>query len=236
MANTANLSMPLLAQSQAQKHVTVNEALALLDSVAQLTLESVTTATPPVSPVEGQGYVVASGGTDAWLGADGQLAVFTNGGWRLIAPQAGWKAWIKDEGRAYFYDGTEWHGDAVIASPHGARISLEVMEFDHTLTSGVTNTTSQMIPAYSVVFGVTGRVTQAVTGSLASWSLGVADSTARYGSGLLKPQSSWAFGLTGQPVSYYAQTPLVLSAKGGTFSGGIVRLAVHLMRFGLPRI
>ena len=36
MARTAQLDLPLVAPSQAQKHVTVNEALARLDAVAQL--------------------------------------------------------------------------------------------------------------------------------------------------------------------------------------------------------
>ena len=169
MANTANLQMPLLAQSQAQKHVTVNEALALLDSVAQLTLESVITTDPPATPLEGQGYAVPTGATGDWSGADGQLAVFTNGGWRLITPQAGWKAWVKDEARSYSYDGTEWHADAVIVSANGARMSLEVMEFDHVLGAGASSITTQVIPAYSLVFGVTGRVTQAITGSASAW-------------------------------------------------------------------
>ena len=40
MADTTNLTLPLLAASQAQKHVTVNEALTRLDGMVQLTLRS----------------------------------------------------------------------------------------------------------------------------------------------------------------------------------------------------
>ena len=35
MASTAQLALPLVAPAQAQKHVTVNEALARLDAAAQ---------------------------------------------------------------------------------------------------------------------------------------------------------------------------------------------------------
>lgn len=236
MPNTANLQMPLLQQSQAQKHVTVNEALSVLDSIAQLTLESMTTSAPPSAGVEGQGFAVPVGATGDWAGAEGAIAIFSNAGWRFVAPMAGWKAYVKDEARAYLFDGAEWQGDAVATSPNGARLSLEVLEQDHTVSSGANNTTGVIIPAYSVVFGVTGRVIQTLTGSLDTWQLGVADSTARYGSGLKTAAGDWAFGLTGQPITYYAETPLVLSADGGTFGGGTVRLAVHLLRFGVPRM
>ena len=46
MADTTNLTLPLLAASQAQKHVTVNEALSRLDGMVQLRLLSISTATP----------------------------------------------------------------------------------------------------------------------------------------------------------------------------------------------
>ena len=38
MAETAKLTLPLLEAAQAQKHVTVNEALVRLDAAAHLTL------------------------------------------------------------------------------------------------------------------------------------------------------------------------------------------------------
>lgn len=236
MPNTANLQMPLLQQSQAQKHVTVNESLSILDSLAQLTLVSLTIATPPGTGVEGEGYGVPTGATGDWSGADGNVAVFTNGGWRFIAPRAGWKAYVQDETRAYLYDGVEWQCDAVATSSNGASLSLEVLEFDHAVSSGVSNTTSVIIPAYSVVFGVTGRVTQNLSGSLDSWQLGVNDSLSRYGAGLGKDAGDWAYGLTGHPITYFAETPLVLSAQGGSFSGGDLRLAVYLLRLGVPRV
>lgn len=236
MPNTANLQMPLLQQSQAQKHVTVNEALSLLDSIAQLTFESISTATPPSSAIEGAGYGVPVGATDDWAGADGSIAIYSNGGWRFVAPLAGWKAFVKDEARAYLFDGTEWQCDAVVTSPNGARLSLEVLEFDHTITSGVSNTTTQVIPAYSVVFGVTGRVLEDLTGSQSSWQLGVPESASRYGVGLKVAAGDWAYGLTGQPVTYFAETPLLLTAEGGAFGGGSLRLAVHYLRFGVPRL
>lgn len=44
---TPNLSLPFILPAQAQKHVTHNEAIELLDMVVQLTLESVGATDPP---------------------------------------------------------------------------------------------------------------------------------------------------------------------------------------------
>ena len=54
--------------AQAQKHVTVNEALARLDAAAQLRVISFAETTPPASAVDGAGYLVPAGATGAWAG------------------------------------------------------------------------------------------------------------------------------------------------------------------------
>jgi len=46
---------------------------------------------------------------------------------------------------------------------------------------------------------------------------------------------SWLRGLTGQPVTYWADTPLELTALGGSFASGTVRLAIHLVELTMPR-
>ena len=48
MTDTPRMSLPLLAPAQAQKHVTVNEALARIDALTHLTLASVSLTVPPV--------------------------------------------------------------------------------------------------------------------------------------------------------------------------------------------
>jgi hypothetical protein len=52
---TANLELPYILPSQAQKHVTHNEALQRLDAVTQLTVTA-SLATPPSDPEEGTCY------------------------------------------------------------------------------------------------------------------------------------------------------------------------------------
>lgn len=91
--------------SQAQKHVTPNEALRKLDAIVQISVQNRTTSTPPVTPDEGVRYIAADGAADAWSGRDGEIAMFQDGTWTFHTPQAGWLAWIEDEQLLLAFDG-----------------------------------------------------------------------------------------------------------------------------------
>jgi hypothetical protein len=99
------LSLPYLLPSQAQKHVTHNEALEILDASTQIAVAGRTANAPPPGPVEGDRHLVGSAPTGAWAGQAGRLAVLTNGGWRFVAPQAGWLIWVEDEATLWLHDG-----------------------------------------------------------------------------------------------------------------------------------
>lgn len=90
--STARLSLPLLQPSQAQKHVTHNEALALLDSIVQLAVTGFDASEPPASPAEGEIHALDAAPTGVWAGQGGMLAVFRNAAWNFIAPRPGWLA------------------------------------------------------------------------------------------------------------------------------------------------
>jgi hypothetical protein len=109
---TPNLSMPLILPAQAQKHVTHNEALQLLDALVQLVLQSRTLTTPPASPVAGQSYVVPAGATGVWAPHIGTVAVFMNAGWVYIAPNEGWRAYVIDEATVLTRDAAGWRSYA----------------------------------------------------------------------------------------------------------------------------
>ena len=36
------------------------------------------------------------------------------------------------------------------------------------------------------------------------------------------------------PQAFYADTPIVLTARGGSFTGGSVRIAIHYLTLGGP--
>jgi hypothetical protein len=236
MSETTNLRLPLVMAGQAQKHVTVNESLARLDVFAQMRLASRTLASPPVSAADGAAYAVPQGSTGTWAGEDGRIALGINGGWEFAEPRAGWRAWIEDEGLPAVFDGVAWAAGAAAVSPGGAALSFRIEELDHPVTAGSESTTVPVIPASAIVFGVTGRVTEALGGTASGFRVGIAgESPDRYGSGIGTGAGAWFRGLTGSPLAYYTDTPLTLAAEGGSFSGGAVRIAVHLAELGLPR-
>ena len=81
MPNSPALGLPLLTAAQAQKHVTMNEALLRLDVLAQLAFKSRSLAIPPASPLEGDAYLVPSGAGGSWALWDANIAVFRDGVW-----------------------------------------------------------------------------------------------------------------------------------------------------------
>jgi hypothetical protein len=235
MTRTARLDLPLLQAAQAQKHVTVNDALSRLDGLCQMTLEAVDTDIPPPSPQEGQAWAVGAAAQGDWEGQSGRVAFFVNGGWIFALPRIGWRAWLRAAGTTALFDGAAWQGGACAVSLNGAGTVAEVVEADVPIVPGGSTDTVPLIPAGSVVQAITGRVLTDLAGGAVSWRLGVAGSEDRYGTGYGLTAGSWARGLTGQPQAYWSDTPLRISAEGGVFSDGLLRLAIHLTRFTLPR-
>ncbi|MBQ1202293.1 MAG: DUF2793 domain-containing protein [Loktanella sp.] len=105
---TPNLSLPFILPAQAQKHVTHNEAIELLDLIVQLTLSSVTQTTPPAAAVEGQSWAVPAGASGGWTGQVGMIASWRGGGWLFVAPVAGWVAWVTDQAALQVWTGADW--------------------------------------------------------------------------------------------------------------------------------
>ncbi|MBV5261403.1 DUF2793 domain-containing protein [Synechococcus moorigangaii CMS01] len=109
MTSTSNLSLPFIMPAQAQKHVTHNDALLVLDALVQLSVASRQLSVPPDDPQPGERHIVAEGAGGLWTGVPaGHVAAFQDGAWRIFAPQAGWIAWIADEGAALVFDGEGW--------------------------------------------------------------------------------------------------------------------------------
>lgn len=63
---------------------------------------------PPASPTLGSCYLVAAGATGAWIGKQDNLACFTAGGWRFVAPLPGMTAYVRSTSVWALYRSSAW--------------------------------------------------------------------------------------------------------------------------------
>jgi hypothetical protein len=103
-----NLNLPFLMPSQAQKHVTHNEALVTLDNIVQLAVSDRHRTAPPAGPLDGDRHIVAVGATGAWTDHDGDIACFVDGGWQFFSPRNGWLTWLSDEAHLLVRRDNDW--------------------------------------------------------------------------------------------------------------------------------
>jgi Protein of unknown function (DUF2793) len=232
MSNSAHLQLPYLAAAQAQKHVSVNDALSVLDAIVQLAVIDQDLAQPPVSPIEGDRYIVGTAATGAWATYDGQITSYNSGAWQFYPPVSGWRVWVADEEKQYVFKNTTWQDLSFSSSPSGATTELHVIEEELSLL-GATVDSTIVIPDRAVVFGVSTRTTQAVTGAT-SYDCGIVGEVAKFGATLSILTNATNSGVIG-PTAFYADTPVRLTANGGNFTGGNVRIAIHYVLCGVPQ-
>lgn len=201
---TTHLLLPYILASQAQKHVTHNEALRLLDAMVQLSVLDRTRTAPPVSPTDGDRHIVASGATGLWAGWDLNVAFWVDGVWMRLVPRPGWLAWIADEVAFVVWNGLAWDpvgepvdvSDAVFSLVNDADptkkalFSLSGISTGTTRTFTLPNTSSELaILAGTQTFSgnktFSGTLTASgsVTVSAAAATIGTATTTATYGMG-----------------------------------------------------
>ena len=116
---TPRFALPLLGVAQAQKEVTHNEALTLLDALVHAAVEAGPIAAPPADPEEGQCWIVGAAPTGVWAGRSSAIAIRTGGGWRFAPPRRGMRAMRLTDGVQLRFDGSAWAPPGTIAAPSG---------------------------------------------------------------------------------------------------------------------
>ncbi|MFN7226450.1 MAG: DUF2793 domain-containing protein [Holosporales bacterium] len=106
--STPRFAFPYIQASQAQKEVTHNEALLMVDALVSLSLEDRHLSAPPVSPQNGQVWFINGAGSGAWNGQSSKLAHYDSGQWYFYVVPDGLRAWIKDEAGYFVYSGGSW--------------------------------------------------------------------------------------------------------------------------------
>jgi hypothetical protein len=92
-----------------------NGFLRMMQALIQGNVINLTTTVPPVSPANGDTYVVAAGATGVWAGKDKNIAYWTTrnlsfptGSWDFYPPLSGWNVYNDADGLFYYYNGSSW--------------------------------------------------------------------------------------------------------------------------------
>ena len=229
---TPNLGLPFILQGQAQKEVTHNEALIRLDALVHGSVRSRTLATPPGSPANGERWIVPSGATGVWAGQTGRIAHWNVNAWAFYVPVTGWRYHVEDERFTVVWADGDWR-DRIVGTPNGGALRLIAAEQELVLTGAFVETTGPAIIAdRMIVLGVASRTTQAITGAT-SYGVGVAGNTSQFGGSLGIALGSNNIGVIG-PTAFYANTPIWVTAAGGNFTAGRVRVVLYALAFAAP--
>ncbi|MDP3738125.1 MAG: DUF2793 domain-containing protein [Hyphomonadaceae bacterium] len=135
-------------------------------------------------------------------------------------------------GAAGLADANIFTATQTFASAYGASMAIRVIE-EELILSGPSSTSAIAIPNGSICFGASERVTEAVTGA-ASFQVGVSGELNKFGDLLGLSLGSTNFGIIG-PTAFYSDTPIVVTANGSNFTGGKVRLAIHVLQVTPPQ-
>lgn len=85
-------------QNQTQPHVTVNQALRIIECLAQLVIQDRDLTSPPTGFDDGDCFIVSGSGAGDWSTAsDGDIAMFIGTGWQFRTPRIGWEGYVVDE-------------------------------------------------------------------------------------------------------------------------------------------
>lgn len=105
---TYHHKLPYILPSQAQKHVTHNEALRMLDAIVHLGVDEIGIAVAPTEPTEGQRFIIGQNASGIWDGRNNQVAAFVDEEWFYFQPAPGWLAWSKIEQALYVFSADGW--------------------------------------------------------------------------------------------------------------------------------
>ena len=119
MPHSPNFAFPLLYSAQAQKEITHNEALVLIDALLPGTVVAQADDPGDFTPLAGEAWIIGNTPLSAWEGHPGEIAVYTEGGWRFARPVAGIRLLDRTANLVRRYDGSAWVASHAITEPSG---------------------------------------------------------------------------------------------------------------------
>lgn len=109
MSDTSpNLNLPYILPAQAQKHVTHNEALDILDAIVQVAVMGRDVNDPPATPQSGETWAIGDAPTGLWALHAHMLASFNNNGWVFVPLREGLLVWDMSAPGLFVRSGGAW--------------------------------------------------------------------------------------------------------------------------------
>jgi len=153
MTDTPRHAMPEIAAAQAQKHVTHNAALLILDALDNASVIDRDLATPPGSPAEGDTYLIAAAPTGAWTGQVGKIGFYAGAAWNFYPAFKGLMLYVADEAVFIVYNGAAW---VLLSTLIGALQNLALLGINTTADA----TNKLAVKSLAILFDNIGNGTQ----------------------------------------------------------------------------
>lgn len=119
-SETTNFSLPMLFAGQAQKEFFINQALAMIDGLLQLSVEESQSAPPP-NPTDGQCFRVLTPSSGDWTGKDDQLAIYLAGSWCFVTATNGMRIFDR-AAKQFLVFNTVWSAATEPGEPLGGTV------------------------------------------------------------------------------------------------------------------
>jgi hypothetical protein len=108
VTTTPRLALPYILTQQAQKEVTHAAGLNRLDALVQPVVQQIGLNAPPVTPAEGQCWILGPSPTGVWAGQANRLAQRIGGAWVFHAPFVGLVVVDAATLALWYWNGSAW--------------------------------------------------------------------------------------------------------------------------------
>jgi hypothetical protein len=115
MVKSLRFGMPFLSAGQAQKEVTHNEAILLLDALVSGCCPGAPSNAPPQDPEIGLSYICGAAPIGAWAGHAKGVACWSQSGWRFVEAFDGLQLVDRSNGYTWRYMAGHWSSGVVDA-------------------------------------------------------------------------------------------------------------------------
>jgi Major tropism determinant N-terminal domain len=168
-----------------------------------------------------------------------QVAAFTGAQGELVVDTTNNRVVVQDGATAGGFPAAKLTDVGTITGLHGSTVQLGLIE-DIITCSGASSVSTAAIPNRAIVLAVSVYVVTAIAGATSfnvdattSASGGTGTTAGQFGSSLGIAAGSSNSGVIG-PTAWYATSTVKLSAQGGSFTGGTVRVAIQYALCGAP--